>query len=121
MKVGYSTLRLDSWFNPTWHTNDSPNQVCPGARFPQPGAPFLLIPRFVGVGRTSWFLSHPWQMFSQPELQPISRMLAEPGVSDVVVNGLVARDDLEIIVTQLDADSATHIRLALQIVSDTRT
>lgn len=26
-------------------------------------------------------------MFTQPELQPISRMLAEPGVSDLVING----------------------------------
>ena len=93
--MGDTTLRLDSWFNPTWHTNDSPNQVCPGARFPQPGAPFLLIPRFVSAGRRARFLGNPWQMFSQPELQSISRMLAEPGVSDVVING---HDHAEVLV-----------------------
>ena len=34
-------------------------------------------------------------MFTQPELQPISRMLAEPGVSDLVINGF---DHAEVLV-----------------------
>ena len=87
MIIGVTALRLDSWFIPTWHINDSPNQICPGARFPQPGAPFLLIPRFACKSHSPADLGDPWQMFTQPELQPIARMLAEPGVSDLVING----------------------------------
>ncbi len=50
-------------------------------------APLFLIPRFARKSHSPTYLGDPWQMFTQPELQPISRMLAEPGVSDLVING----------------------------------
>lgn len=58
-----------------------------GARFPQPGALLLLIHSFAWNCPSPLHLGQSGQVFSQPELGPISRMLAEPGVTDLVVNG----------------------------------
>lgn len=49
--------------------------------------PLNLIHRFAASSPLVWVFSKSGQMFSQPELAPISRMLAQTGVTDVVFNG----------------------------------
>ena len=83
-------LKLNSsvGFIPTCDTNnDSPNRVSSAAGFPQTCRPFLLIHRF-RLFWPQWLkFGKSEQMFTQPELAPISRMLAETGVTDLVING----------------------------------
>lgn len=49
--------------------------------------PFHLIHRFAWKFQSPLAFDQSIKVFSQPELQPITRLLAEPGVCDLVING----------------------------------
>lgn len=77
---------IKRWLIPTRDT-DSPNLVSPAAGFPKPAALFLLIPRFARSHPNPLRVGQSGPMFSQPELAPVAGLLAESGVTDLVING----------------------------------